>query len=59
MSAINVSHPILQTVTMEPGVMMGQISRYLFKRGWTIPIVPELDILTVGVFDLIGKFATM
>lgn len=27
---------------------MGQLSRTLNKLGWTIPILPELDDLTVG-----------
>ncbi|XP_021960340.2 delta(24)-sterol reductase isoform X2 [Folsomia candida] len=36
------------TVTVEPGVMIGQLTRYLFKRGWTIPVVPELDSLSIG-----------
>lgn len=37
-----------QTVKVEPLVNMGQISRYLLKRGWTLPVIPELDDLTVG-----------
>ena len=32
----------------EPLVSMGQLSRTLNKLGWTIPILPELDDLTVG-----------
>ena len=32
----------------EPLVTMGQLSRALNNLGWTIPILPELDDLTVG-----------
>ncbi|WP_411726014.1 FAD-binding protein [Methyloglobulus sp.] len=42
-------------VRVEPLVAMGQISRYLISRGWTLPVVPELDDLTVG--GLIMGFA--
>ena len=37
-----------QTVRVEPLASMGQISRALISRGWTLPVVPELDDLTVG-----------
>ncbi|BBA34530.1 lipid biosynthetic enzyme, related to human 24-dehydrocholesterol reductase DHCR [Methylocaldum marinum] len=33
---------------VEPLATMGQISRTLVARGWTLPVVPELDDLTVG-----------
>jgi delta24-sterol reductase len=33
---------------VEPLATMGQISRSLVPRGWTLPVVPELDDLTVG-----------
>ncbi|MGZ8189412.1 MAG: FAD-binding oxidoreductase [Methylosarcina sp.] len=35
-------------VRVEPLATMGQISRGLIARGWTLPVVPELDSLTVG-----------
>jgi len=35
-------------VRVEPLATMGQISRNLISRGWTLPVVPELDGLTVG-----------
>ncbi|MGH8591021.1 MAG: FAD-binding protein, partial [Gammaproteobacteria bacterium] len=35
-------------VRVEPGVSIGQLTRYLIPKGWTLPIVPELDDLTVG-----------
>lgn len=37
-----------RTVRCEPLVTMGQLSRTLSRLGWTIPILPELDDLTVG-----------
>lgn len=37
-----------QTVRVEPLASMGQISRYLIPQGWILPVVPELDDLTVG-----------
>ena len=37
-----------QTVTVEPMCTMGQISYNLLPLGWTLPVVPELDDLTVG-----------
>lgn len=27
---------------------MGQLSQYLISRGYTLPVLPELDDLTVG-----------
>uniref|UniRef100_A0A1I8A8N4 Delta(24)-sterol reductase n=1 Tax=Steinernema glaseri TaxID=37863 RepID=A0A1I8A8N4_9BILA len=35
-------------IRVEPMVTMGQLTRFLIPRGWTLPIVPELDDLTVG-----------
>lgn len=40
--------PNRQTVRVEPLASMGQISRYLIPQGWILPVVPELDDLTVG-----------
>lgn len=37
-----------KVVRCEPLVSMGQLSETLAPLGWTIPIVPELDDLTVG-----------
>lgn len=37
-----------QTVRVEPLVNMGQLTSALNKRGWTIAVLPELDVLTVG-----------
>jgi len=37
-----------RTITVEPLVNMGQISRYLIPKGWTLAVLPELDELTVG-----------
>ena len=35
-------------VRVEPRVNMGQLTRWLASKGWTVPVVPELDDLTVG-----------
>ncbi|XP_002130771.2 delta(24)-sterol reductase-like isoform X1 [Ciona intestinalis] len=35
-------------VRLEPLVTMGQVTSLLLPLGWTLPIVPELDDLTVG-----------
>jgi hypothetical protein len=40
---------MFQTVHVEPLVTMGQLTATLDPLGWTIPIVPELDDLTVGM----------
>ena len=37
-----------QTVRVEPLATMGQITRSLLSKGWTLAVVPELDDLTVG-----------
>ena len=37
-------------VKVEPLVNMGQITAFLNPRGWTLPVLPELDDLTVGEF---------
>lgn len=37
-----------KTVKVEPLVNMGQITASLLPLGWTLPVVPELDDLTVG-----------
>ncbi|MEY4512974.1 MAG: delta(24)-sterol reductase isoform, partial [Pseudomonadota bacterium] len=35
-------------VRVEPRVNMGQLTRRLAPKGWTVPVVAELDDLTVG-----------
>jgi len=35
-------------VAVEPMVNMGQLIPALMKKGWTLPVVPELEELTVG-----------
>lgn len=37
-----------RTVRVEPLVTMGQITAFLNPLGWTLPVLPELDDLTVG-----------
>ena len=39
---------VRKTVTVEPMVTVGQLNDYLVTQGWTLPIVPELDDLTIG-----------
>ncbi|XP_022317755.2 delta(24)-sterol reductase-like isoform X1 [Crassostrea virginica] len=36
------------TVRVEPLVTMGQVTAFLNPLGWTLPVLPELDDLTVG-----------
>jgi len=36
------------TVTVEPAVTIGFLNRVLVNSGYTLPIVPELDTLTIG-----------
>ncbi len=40
--------PDRRIVRVEPLASMGQVSRNLKSKGWTLPVVPELDSLTVG-----------
>uniref|UniRef100_A0A2P2HY56 Delta(24)-sterol reductase n=2 Tax=Hirondellea gigas TaxID=1518452 RepID=A0A2P2HY56_9CRUS len=37
-----------QTVWCEPLVTMGQLTATLVELGWTVPVVPEMDDLTIG-----------
>ncbi|XP_043855877.1 delta(24)-sterol reductase [Dromiciops gliroides] len=37
-----------QIVSVEPLVTMGQVTALLNSVGWTLPVLPELDDLTVG-----------
>ena len=37
-----------EIVRVEPLATMGQVTATLNPLGWTLPIVPELDDLTVG-----------
>eukprot|EP00656_Telonema_subtile_P050479 TRINITY_DN6545_c0_g1_i5.p1 TRINITY_DN6545_c0_g1~~TRINITY_DN6545_c0_g1_i5.p1 ORF type:complete len:340 (+),score=70.74 TRINITY_DN6545_c0_g1_i5:156-1175(+) len=36
------------TVRVEPQVTMGQVTQTLLPRGWTLPVLPEMDDLTCG-----------
>lgn len=36
------------TVRVEPMVNMGQLSHFLIPKGYTLPVLPEMDDLTVG-----------
>ena len=35
-------------VRVEPYVTVGKLNDFLIGRGWTLPVVPELDDLTIG-----------
>jgi len=35
-------------VSVEPGITIGFLNRALVKMGYTLPVVPELDTLTIG-----------
>ena len=39
-----------QVVRVEPLATMGQLTSALNPLGWTLPVVPELDDLTVGTY---------
>ncbi|CAH1153510.1 unnamed protein product [Phaedon cochleariae] len=39
---------VRQVVKVEPLVTMGQLTATLNPKGWTIPVLPEIDDLTVG-----------
>ena len=38
-----------RVMRVEPLVSMGQITAMLNPMGWTIPVLPELDDLTIGM----------
>lgn len=37
-----------RVLRVEPRVNMGQLTHFLARKGWTVPVVAELDDLTVG-----------
>ena len=37
-----------KTVLVEPSVTIGTLNDFLISKGWTLPVVPELDDLTIG-----------
>jgi len=48
-----------KVVKVEPLATMGQITAMLNPLGWTLPVLPELDDLTVGRFTLSGRWETI
>lgn len=42
---------VFQVVKVEPLANMGQVTALLNGMGWTLPVLPELDDLTVGMRD--------
>ena len=47
-----------RTVRVEPMVTIGILNDYLIKLGWTVPVVPELDDLTIGGLVMGGGIET-
>ena len=45
-------------VRVEPNVSIGQLNDFLIKRGWMLPVVPELDDLTIGGLVMGGGIET-
>ena len=39
-------------VRVEPYVTIGILNDFLIGKGWTLPVVPELDDLTIGGIDV-------
>ena len=37
-----------KVLTVEPGMKMGTLTNKLIPLGWTIPVVPEMETLTIG-----------
>ena len=47
---VNIINYYVQIVRVEPLATMGQVTACLNPLGWTLPVLPELDDLTVGEF---------
>ena len=47
-----------QLVQVEPQVTIGLLNDYLIRLGWVLPIVPELDDLTIGGLIMGGGLET-
>ena len=45
-------------VRVEPSVTIGKLNDFLISRGWTLPVVPELDDLTIGGLVMGGGIET-
>lgn len=48
-----------KVVRAEPMVSMGQMTALLNPIGWTLPVLPELDDLTVGMSHLLPLLMTI
>lgn len=48
-----------KVVRVEPLVTMGQITATLSPLGWTLPVLPELDDLTVGKIRLLEIYVSV
>uniref|UniRef100_A0A0K2UHG8 Delta(24)-sterol reductase n=1 Tax=Lepeophtheirus salmonis TaxID=72036 RepID=A0A0K2UHG8_LEPSM len=47
-----------QRVLVEPMIDIGTLNDYLISQGWTLPVVPELDELTIGGLVMGGGIET-
>ena len=47
-----------KTVRVQPRVTIGRLTDYLIQLGWMVPIVPEIDDVTVGGLILGGGLET-
>ena len=45
-------------VRVEPMVTIGKLNDYLMKKGFMLPVVPELDDLTIGGLVMGGGIET-
>ena len=41
---------LIQILKVEPGMMMGTLTHQLLDKGWTIPVIPEFESLSVGSY---------
>ena len=48
-------------VRVEPCITIGNLNDFLIQRGWMLPIVPELDDLTIGgvCFKICGVMSSV
>ena len=45
-------------VRVEPQVTVGLLNDYLIRLGWVLPIVPEIDDVTIGGIIMGGALET-
>ena len=47
-----------QLVRVEPQVTIGRLTDYLIQLGWMVPIVPEIDDVTIAGLIMGGGLET-